>query len=675
MLSVALDVSPDMADGDITVMLNGIGSDVRTIPLTVQSGYAAVRLSSAGHLPLAPAAVNSVALVAIPKPDVRTPGRLTLASPDFTVVGVHGDHGGCTVAAGAVNCLAAAVEAGVTVELAVNASATAPPVLKATDQRGRAVAGSTDLTVDRSGIGGYRSVRIGGPGHLLRAGSVDIVTMAAATLNSGVVNAGPIALPVQLSPGVRIAVRTGSGLPAGCLATADTVTCTPADGAAAEFALPIQVSAAATGTQELAAALLPAGTVRLTDGGDPLTVDPARSGYDRITLAASAPLAAGTMGSLTLDVVVGEGVTEPGPVRIARQLAPGLLVTAATGCDRVGEAFNCPPAGDRDPAPVLTVAVLPLAAATTDLVPAGLEGGRAQDIIGAFTVVPRAPGQRIALTGPFGGRTVGAPTMRCEKAGILVRNTCPGGLTTVTSSSATLTVPAGATVISAELTWAATAPTSGQASTLDTIDVCIDGPRPVSVHGVRPAGVAGDVTGPHPVTSGQLFQRVASVDAQQLLAAGTVSGSHTVIVQNLAARTRAGRTSPMGAWSLTVLWSTDAPTNVGVITDNRGQYSSSTRAGAVTTIEPAGKPVTSVFQTIWAPDPWAHKTLAIGDTPIAGDIDGLHGNLLDGFELLHPALPEGGLVGPLTFTNRLTPPPGVSRDGLWIGPMLLFTTP
>ncbi len=672
-LSVPLDVAPDAADGNIEILLNGAESG--TIALVVQSGYAGVQLSSAADLPLAPAAVNRVALVAIPKPDVRNPGAITLASTDFAVVGVSGDGGACTVAAGTVSCLAAAAQAGVTLDVAVKASATDPPVLTATDQRGRAATATTDLTVDRTGIGGYRSVRIGNPGHLLRAGSIDILTLTATTLNAGVVNAGPITVPVQLSPGVRIAARPGSALPAGCLPDADTITCTPADGPSTEFSLPVQVSAAATGAQQLADAVLPAGTAHLGDGTDPLIVDPARSGYDRITLAATSPLAAGTMGTLALGAVVGDGVTEPGPVRIPRQLAPGLLVTAATGCDRDGEEFRCPPGDGAGPAPTLTVAVLPLASSDTVLAPAGLDGNRQQGIAGSLPVVPRAPGQRIELTGPFGGTSVGAPILRCEKTEVDTRNGCPGGLTTVPASSATLTVPAGATVVSAELTWAATAPAAIPVSTLDTVDVAIDGSDRGTVHGVRPAGVSADVTGGNPVTSGQLFQRVATADAQQLLAAGASPGTHTVTISNLAARTTAGRTSAMGAWSLTVLWSTSSTADVGVLTDNRGLFSRSTRAGAVTEIEPAGRTVTAIYQTIWAADPWGIKTLAIGDTAVANRVNGRHGLRLDGFDLLHPSLPESGLAGSITFVNRLTPPAALHPDGLWIGPTLVITVP
>ena len=678
-LSVALDVSADVADGDITITLNGAASQAQKIPLTVLSGYSSVQLSSSGELALAPAAVNAVRLVATPKPGVRNPGRLTFASTDFAVVGVSGDGGGCTIAAGAVSCPAAAVQPGVTLDVAVNAAATAPPALVAIDQRGRAVAATTGLTVDRSGIGGYRSVRIGPAGQLLRAGSIDTVTLAAVTLNAGVVNAGPITVPVQLSPGLRIAVPAGSTLPTGCLAEADQITCTPADGAVPAYALLVQVSAAATGDQQLTDAGLPAGTANLTDATDPVTVDPTRSGYDRLTLAAAGPLTAGTMGTLTLDAAVGERVTEPGPVRIPRQLAAGLLVTAATGCERDGDAFRCPPAGEGDAAPVLTVAVLPLATAATVLAPAELDGDREQQLAGSLDVVQRLPGQRISLVGPFGGSSIGAPTLRCATPGLPTRNGCPGGLGVVGDSSATLTVPAGATVISAELTWAATAPAVAPASTLDTVEVSIDGTRRASVHGVRPVGVEADATGPNPVTSGRLFQRVASADAQQLLAAGVLAGSHTITISKLAAKTTAAEISAMGAWSLTVLWSTESSpassADVGVITDNRGLFSSSTRAGAVNTIEPAGHPVTAIYQTIWAPDPWAVKTLAIGDTPITTAITGRHDNRLDGFELLHPALPPGGLTGPITLTNRLTPPAALNPDGLWIGPSLVVTAP
>ena len=677
-LTVVLDVSPDVADGDIDVMLNGVVTDGAKIPLTVQSGYASVQLSSPDDLPLARAAVNAVRLVAVPKTGVRDAGLVTVGGSDVTVLAVHGDNGKCTVVDGRVRCPAAAVatQAGVTLDLAMAGSATAP-VMTAVDQRGRTVAAASALTVADTGIGGYASVLVTAtdPGHLLRAGATDLVRLSGTLLNAGVVNAGPITVPVQLSPGLRIEPRTGADLPAGCVAADDAVTCTPADSADPAFELPVQVSSAATGPQQLGDAVLPAGPTGLTDAAERLTVDPTRSGYDRITLTPTGPLAAGAMGTLRLDTVVGAQVTEPGPVRIDRQPAPGLLITAAAGCERDGEQYLCPPVDGGDPAPVVTVAVLPLATADPALAPAALDGDRRQGVEGAIGVAVRAPGQRISLTGPFGGTTVGAATLRCEKAGVDNRNGCPGGLTQVASSSATLTVPAGATVISAELTWAATAPAVLPVSTLDTVDVTIDGVRTGTVSGVLPVGFAGDITGANPLTSGQLFQRVATADAQQLLAAGASAGTHTVSISNLAAKTTGARISAMGAWSLTVLWSTTGSADVGVLTDNRSQYSSSTRAGAVTTIEPAGNAVTSIYQTVWAPDPWGKKTLAIGGVPITTAINGRHGNRLDGFELLHPTLPAGGLTGAITLTNQLTPPSALNPDGLWLGPLLVITAP
>ena len=693
-LDVVLDISPLTDDGTIVIRLDGLALASGGIPVKVKPGYATVQLTPT--VPgdgLAPDAVNSVALSATTKPGVADAGMLTVGSPDFVVVGVHSSAGvhsnggavhqmgvsdsalGCVLAAGSVSCPSAAALGGVVLDVRVAATAGADLSVMAVDQRNRAIAATTSLTVDRSGLDGYRSVRMSGPGHLLRAGSTDTLVLTGALLNPGVTDAGPITVPSRLAEGISIAARPGAALPAGCVAAAQSVVCTPGDGRPARFALPIQVSSDASGTQELADAEIAAGSAPLADTSARVAVDPARSGYDSIALRTGRPLHAGTMGSLTLVAVPGADVTEPGPIRLQQMLARGLMITAADGCVLDGDTYVCP-VDQVVNQPTLTVAVLPLATDADGLAPASLDGSRSQPIAQPPTVFPRSPGEVISLRGPFGGTSVAAATMQCSTPGFNVRSECPGGMTTVKSSSAAFTVPAGATVISAELTWAASAPAADPAATLDTVRVGIDGIPSFVAHGVRPADIAGDTTGPDPVATGQMFERVAAATDQAQLAAAATPGAHTVSVTDLAAKSRMAGASPMGAWSLTMLWldpSLSDSADTGVTTCNRGTFNTSTATGMTTTIAPAGDPVIALYQTIWAPDPWSSKTLSIGGTPVTTNVLGRDGNRVDGLELLHPALPAGGLDGALTFTNTLAGPVGTAPDGLWIGPTLLIT--
>ena len=276
------------------------------------------------------------------------------------------------------------------------------------------------------------------------------------------------------------------------------------------------------------------------------------------------------------------------------------------------------------------------------------------------------------MTGPFGGASVAQATLRCAVPDFLTRGDCPGGLSTVAPSSADVTVPPGATVLLAELTWAATAPAAAPVTTLDTVRVTVDDHSAFLAHGVRPADIPTDSTGGDPVTTGRMFARVAGTADDTLLAAMAGPGRHTVSVSGLAARTGPAGISPMAGWSLTVLWTTGQDTNAEVTTSDYGRPSSSTAAGDVTVLAADGAPVTDFYQTVWAADPWAQKTVTIGGTTVTADVTGRHDREVDGVDLVHPQLPAAGLIGTISFTNTALRVGNTSPDELWIGPTLLI---
>ena len=200
-------------------------------------------------------------------------------------------------------------------------------------------------------------------------------------------------------------------------------------------------------------------------------------------------------------------------------------------------------------------------------------------------------------------------------------------------------------------------------------------------HGVRPSGIAADDTGADPVTGGLMFARVATTADQSLLREAATPGQHTVSVSNLAAKPTMAAMSPMGAWSLTLIWLQEAPsgdstTDVTVESSDTGAHNTSTPGGGTTTvIAAAAGPVVALYQTIWAADPWARKTLNIGGIAVSTSITGQHDGRVDGFDLVNPALPSGGLQGPITLVNvsgsTESEPPELfwaQPDGLWIGP-------
>ncbi len=672
-VTVTLHIAADAADGNLVTTLNGLPVPSGTLRLAVPSGFESAALSAA--FPVGKGAVNRVRLTAQLADGVGDAGVITVGGPELTVVGLFGPATGCTLGDGNVSCPSAAAIGGVTLDVAIAPTAVAGELtVHATDHRGRIVRLSGSATLSTTGIGGYDSVVLLGPGHPLRAGSIDVVTIRGVALNPGVINPGPISIPIGLSPGITVQTRS-TGLPSGCTTAGSRVICTPVNGGPLDFRLPVRVSSAAAGPQTLSQVALPAGNANLTDPTAPLTVDTALSGYDSIELTAQGPLRAGRMGALTLTGTPGVNVAQPGPITVLRQLSRSLLITAAQGCVRSLETYICLPDDRGAVTGTLTVAVLPTAsAADAGVADAVLDGGRTMTISGTLPVSGRSPGDVISLIGPFSGTMAGAATMRCAAAGVVGRSYCPGGLSAVDPSSATLAIPTGARVISAELTWAATAPRAGPASTLDAVTVSVDGARPVVVHGVRPSGIAADTTGNDPVTSGQLFVRVAGT-ADQALLADAGPGAHTISVTGLAAKPTAAGASPMGAWSITVIFSTDGDVGTAVTSSNYGQANSSGKPGAtVTVIAPAGGPVTGLWQTIWAPDPWAVKTLRIGDTVVSKNITGRHGDLVDGFALLNPVLPAGGLTGSITLTNAFAPTGNRYPDGLWVGPTLVVSS-
>lgn len=284
---------------------------------------------------------------------------------------------------------------------------------------------------------------------------------------------------------------------------------------------------------------------------------------------------------------------------------------------------------------------------------------------GAITVTPLAPGGTISLTGPFGGMLIGAETMACATPST-TRGDCQGGLSTVSVPQSSA-IPDGATVVSATLTWAATAPAAGlDASALNTVQFH-DGDRPArAVTGVSTI----------PDMAQQMYVRSADVTAD-------VIGNGPFWVDGIAATTTTAGTTAMAGWSLAVIWyQPGASATVSYV--NPGAYSLSSVAGTVTPLAAAGAAIRSMSVVIWAADPWAVKAITAGGSPVSlpATINGVRTiddeQRATGFTLLDGI--AAGATGEISLVNVNGPTQAPfhgpsTQDGLWVGPILVIRQP
>ena len=391
---------------------------------------------------------------------------------------------------------------------------------------------------------------------------------------------------------------------------------------------------------------------------------------------------AGLVGSLAA------GVTEAPALTLPLQ-GVGLWIT--------GYPATCTPGPDTtitcQPGPVsptgtvdygtFTVAVLPAENGQQELT-ATLPGGQANPVAGP-SAAPLAPNDPVDLTGPFGGVQVGAASLWCDTPET-ARANCRGGLSPTDDPQA-VSVPVGATVVAAILTWAATAPAEvSDPDAFDTVTLHVDDVATAIDPQEAVAPAAPD---------GNLWVRSALVTDE------LATGGHSVWVEGIDAARQGTTLSPMAGWSLTVIWTDPSADATVQYTDP--QFASpcaqstdpatphdpcipsvSTSRGDITEIAPQGAAIIDLTTTIWAADPWADKSIQVGGqditTPkIAGVRDQPDGFHATGFDLLtNIAAPKDQDVGLRNTTGPviLGFPLGLSDlDQLWVGPTLVLRQP
>ncbi len=224
-------------------------------------------------------------------------------------------------------------------------------------------------------------------------------------LNPGVLNPGPIAVPLQLAAGLTV-----TAVPPGCVISGPEVTCTPTDGQSPTFPLQVTVAIDAAPVQVLASATVSTGAVLplAPAPGTTLDVDPALSGYQSITMTTDA-LLAGTRTPLTIVGAPAADVSNPGLMTISNDLGGGVSIVAADSpaCTVGGSTTVCTPAVDGTSTSwPLTVAVSASAQqATLQLPVAALPGGRSltltadpgADLTIRATSTPACGGRVVAL--------------------------------------------------------------------------------------------------------------------------------------------------------------------------------------------------------------------------------------------------------------------------------------
>jgi uncharacterized repeat protein (TIGR01451 family) len=440
-LSFPLTTTPGAASGSIVVSIDGVAA--APIPVTVSSGYLSAVVGSNNELALA--SVNTVGFQATPEPGATNTGNLSLPlalAPGITIVGVVPAAPGaptCVIAGGKLTCPSEAVTAGVQLAVQVAADATTDVTAPAQDEGGRNLATGA-LTVAGNPAGGYDAASLAGPTTALRPGSTITVPLAGTLLNPGVLNPGPIAVPLQLSAGLTV-----TAVPPGCVSSGQVVTCTPTDGQLPTFALRVTVAIDADPVQTLGIATVPTGAVLplAPAPGTTLDVDPALSGYLSITMTTDA-LLAGTTTPLTIIGVPALDVSNPGLVTVPNDLGGGVsIVAAASAACTVGVSTTvCTPATDGTSTSwPLTVAVAAnVQQGTLQLPVAALPGGRTlpltadpgADLTTRAAATAACPSRVVAL----GNGDFEAPVV-APGAGRMVDSGVPGQSTTVWQTTAT----------------------------------------------------------------------------------------------------------------------------------------------------------------------------------------------------------------------------------------------
>ena len=443
---------------------------------------------------------------------------------------------------------------------------------------------------------------------------------------------------------------------------------------------PIQPRTAVTVTLTIHIPARAASGILTIDIGDHLSVSTGEltfaAGLSALTMDAGRTLIAGTSATASLTGVLVDGVDDASAVTLPLDNGDLLITATPSTCEpaesRPG-AVTCAAEATGTTADYGQFGIaLKSSANGPQKLTATLSGGQQLPVTGPtgepIDVRPIQPGDPVTLSGPFEGIQVGAGTLAC-RVPFLTRDQCGLiGQMSVVSPERSVSVPAAATVVSATLTWAATAPAKGGPSALDSVTLSVAG---------KPTRIGPDGVGtPVPDTKDALYVRSADVTE-------SLSSGGTVLVEGINARTtwKPGQVTPMAGWTLDVIWYDPATPATTVEFSNPGTVSESTAKGAVTTIVRSGDPVSSLSVTLWATDPWASKAVLAAGRPVkTAPIEGIvtdakgRGAYTTGFDLLTGIGAERGEdLSLLNATGR-----GDDRfvtlsrvDRLWIGPTLV----
>ncbi len=433
-----------------------------------------------------------------------------------------------------------------------------------------------------------------------------------------------------------------------------------APGASVELTFQVQVAPTATATDiSLTVYETPAISMENVAVG---------SGFASLQVVPSGPVAAGTNTPFVLTATPAEGVTDPGPVLVPAALTRDLYVSGTPeGCtpSPTGSGWECAPNADGQVGPLTIDTVAVPSATGAQQVAVSDAGGRALRPEAEITVIPLDASASVRMTGPFGGISIAAPTIYCDlpargAIGECGRDDSP--LVPTDPANVENLNTGGHTVVWAELTWASAGSTGD-----DTVTLNVN-------------GAATSVTGqPIPVATSDKDR----MTAHQADVTALITGDSSISVSDFDAALRVvENTTPFAVWSLSVIWADPGMADTTVTFLNSDTRMLPTRKHPVRAVlGTRDTPLSSLFVTLWATDPWGSKTLSLGEKALTTAINGVvtrdGARYTVGYDLLAFG-PEqlGTATGALTLDNVVD---ATRRgDGIWVGPILALgpaTTP
>jgi RNA polymerase sigma factor (sigma-70 family) len=665
--------------------------------------------AAAGTTTASPTASTSAATSASGSASDSAAGTPPAAPPPIVVTPIPG-----TRAAGATTAPATTPASASSVSSAVG-SAPSSPSTSATATSTPPTTGTPSPTPAQLSAPRFTIESINAAAHAVAGRPL---TVSFTVQNSGQTDSSPQTVGVSAPSGVSLTGGSGvvvSGSAAPGLRRASALF-TPLDApAAAPSASPVTCSSAScsytvpansTLTVTLQLTVAPGavdGIIALSAGtsGKPalsLKVEPGLT----LSLDPPANWTIGAAADMTLIGTVKPGVTDVGVITLPTHgdwiwFAPPTSRTYASSCvpSTDGLTLECRAPvvnGTVDFGYVSATAVMPDGLAAS----ADLPGGRTAPVTGANGSTLTAARPPLAsgpttLSGPFDGVSVGAPMMRCDQPLPADRGTCQ--MTSDTAPIARPIDPDGATIVFAELVWAATAADPNAKVPPDL------GCTPEHWHaldclrlrvGSADHWVEGQPLPPLPNTQGELIVRAADVTSLLTGATSVKSDKLSVSADELAAMitTPPSGLPAMAAWNLLVVWANPQAQGRTVTIDNAAALSDSTILGGQpvvsdgVTIAPAGPQIQRVQTTLWAVDVWADKSVDLMEGRQATAISGPLTGVLDingvqyatGFQIwgADSSLLGGSAHASVVFVNQVA---DARSDRLWIGPTLVVRQP